>query len=177
VLNLSIYVAFALVVVAYDANADSVGKIQLRGPSHRQLQTIGQVENLRLINADTDLPIVNLTNGMVINVALTASNFNIQATTTNGTVGSIQFGYNGNSKYRIDSAQPFSLCPTPGGSNYETCTALVVGQHTFTVTPYFGTAATGIAGAALQITFNITKAPQVRLIIARSIVKFLVMHE
>jgi hypothetical protein len=148
--------------------ADRIGRSRLYDTTGRKLQTLGRVEQLVLINAITDLPIANLTNNVVINVAtLPTSSFNIQAT-TNGVVGSIRFGYNSNMNYQVESGQPFSFCGDKGG-NYKICSVLTIGRHVVTATPFSNASATGLAGTTFQVTFNITnitstmaptKAPQ-----------------
>jgi PT repeat len=127
----------------------------------RALQTLGSIENLRLINAVTDLPILNLTNGTIINIAQQAtSQFNIQATTANGTVRSVRFAYNGRANYRTESSAPFSFCGdgSPNG-NYNVCAVLTIGEHNVTATPYSGTGATGLVGKPVRVSFTIVNVP------------------
>jgi hypothetical protein len=151
------------------ASADSIEPSNLRKQQeYRQLQSVGTVATLQLINADTNLPIATLTNGTVIDIAtFITSKFNIRATTS-GVVGSVRFGYNQIGGYRTDSSFPFSLCPSPGtprGPDYQACTVLAPGQHTVTATPFSSTFLTGMVGTPLRITFTITntcKKPQVR---------------
>jgi hypothetical protein len=137
---------------------------------HHRLQstnTVGQIQNLILIDADTDLPLLNLTNGTIINIlSQPTSRFNVQATTFHGGVGSVRFGYNGNSRFRTETGQPFSFCGDrqPVG-NYMPCQLLVAGQHTITATPFSNRSGTGIAGTPYQVTFQITNTcnvPEVR---------------
>jgi hypothetical protein len=129
--------------------------------SERSLQTLGSIETLRLINAVTDRPILNLTNGMAINIAQQAtSQFNIQATTANGTVQSVRFAYNGRANYRTESSEPFAFCGDgPANGNYNTCTVLTLGQHNVTATPYSGTGATGSIGTPVRVSFTIVNVP------------------
>jgi hypothetical protein len=129
---------------------------------NRNLQVVGQIQTLRLINADTDLPIVDLFDGMIINVATqSTSNFNIQAiAANNGTIGSVKFGYNNQPTSRIESDHPYSFCGDgrPVG-NYYTCTNLVVGQHNVSATPYTRTKASGSAGPINKVSFRIVNVP------------------
>jgi hypothetical protein len=132
--------------------------------SNRQLQTlpvVGQVETLRLINANTDLPITDLVDGMIINVATqNTSNFNIQVTTSvNGTVGSVRFQYNNITNFRTESSSPFSFCGDQPRGNYRTCTELVVGQHIISAAPYTDINAKGTKGATKKISFRIINSP------------------
>jgi hypothetical protein len=127
---------------------------------HRKLQALGQVQNLVLIDANTDTPIFSLTNGMVINTAaLSTTNFNIQAITTSGTVGSVRFSYNGQTNYKTEVNPPYAFCGDgPSVGNYKPCAVLVAGQHTVTATPFSGSKANGDQGVSLQVTFTITNA-------------------
>jgi hypothetical protein len=152
-LTIALFYVSALWVVT----AHPTGPSGLRHATLRNLQVVGRVENLRLINAVTDQPILNLTNGMIINVAAQAtSNFNIQAVTTDGTVGSVRFRYNAQANYRTEKDQPFAFCGDgqPVG-NYYTCSILTTGQHNVTATPFFSAGATGMAGTPFQVSFTI----------------------
>jgi hypothetical protein len=136
---------------ASDANDHSIGSGQ------RHLRSIGKVKNFRLINADTNLPIITLTNDMVIDIAtLGTENLNIRATTTNGTIVAIRFGYNGNSKFRTDALRPYALCGDglPVG-NYYVCKELVAGSHSISATPY---SVSGEVGETAKLSFTISGA-------------------
>jgi hypothetical protein len=129
----------------------------IRGWKDRTLQTVvvGQVDQLILYDAGTDQPILTLTDGMVVNSAtLNVNSFNIEATTVNGAVGSVKFGYNGNSKIRVEASAPYAMCGN-SGTDFAVCTYLVVGQHTVTATSYSGTKADGTVGTTKTITFQI----------------------
>jgi hypothetical protein len=154
--------ASLILVIFVLCNVNAIGNLRLRVDRKQQTTTVGQVENLRLINADTDQPIFNLTNNLVINLyELNTANFNIQATTigSSGIVGSIRFAYNGNIRFRTDSAIPFSMCPTVGRRDYLTCTSLVIGNHTVKATPYANANATGTIGIPYQVSFQIVNVP------------------
>jgi hypothetical protein len=122
----------------------------------RKLPTLGSVARLVLIDAITNLPIANLTNDTVINVAtLPTSSFNIQAI-TNGVVGSIRFGCNSNMNYQVaSSGQPFAFCGDNAG-NYNICSVLTIGRHVVTATPFSNASATGLTGTTFQVTFRIS---------------------
>jgi Kelch motif len=135
-------------------------------PRRRQLQSVGQVTALRLILADTNQEVLNITNGTVIDAAqyLTLQ-FNIRAVTS-GTVGSVRFGVDGNPRYRTDSSSPFSLCNATA-LDYDACPVLTVGPHTLTATPFAGTSATGVAGATVRVSFEIInscRTPEVGIV-------------
>jgi hypothetical protein len=136
----------------------------------RALQTtttmVGQVDRFILINADTDLPIVDLFNDTIINIATQAtSNFNIQVTIVpnSGTVGSIKFGYNTKSSFRIERDAPYAFCGdgSPTG-NFYPCSNLNTanGQpHIVTATPYSGSRANGTLGLKKTVSFQIVNIP------------------
>jgi hypothetical protein len=125
---------------------------------NRDLNTeneVGQIENIYLINADADRPIRLLQNGDVINIAnRVSSDFNIEARTTNGTVGSVTFGYQLLPNYRTENVPPFAFCGN-NNVNYRVCGLLENGQHTVTATPFLYKDAQGPAGETLEITFTI----------------------
>jgi hypothetical protein len=126
--------------------------------AYRELQAVGRVDDLQLINAITNQPIMSLSNGTVINIKEQAtSNFNIQAVTSNGIVGSLRFAYNGQPNYRTEKDQPFAFCGDgPWAGNYYVCTALTIGRHTVTATPFSNVGANGTEGTPFQVTFTIT---------------------
>lgn len=103
---------FTLLLICFSANAyDSDAYDPSIGSNQRHLRSIGKVKNFRLINADTNLPIATLKNGMVIDVAtLSTENLNVQATTTNGTIVAIRFGYNGNAKFQMVHQSGITMC-------------------------------------------------------------------
>jgi hypothetical protein len=139
----------------------------------RQAQTlVGKVVELRLINADTDQPIVTLVDGTIVNIAKqNTTNFNIEAITDAGTVGSIRFSYNGLDNFRVESERPFAFCGdgSPIG-NYKPCLNLVVGQHNVSATAYSGAKQQGTVGNTITVTFSFIQelgcsVPKVRSIV------------
>ena len=133
----------------------------------RALQTLGQVDRFVLINADTNLPIVDLLDGTVINIATqSTSNFNIQVTVVenSGPIGSIKFGYNTKPNFKVETGAPYAFCGDgqPVG-NYFTCTNLnttLDGQsHVVSATPYSGIKANGTMGVKKMVSFRIVNIP------------------
>jgi hypothetical protein len=154
-----LYVTFICGLGVYSGNASL-----LRPSPNRQLQSsVGNVIALQLINADTDSPIRNLTNGTTINIApQTIANFSVQAIVANGSVGSIRFGYNNYTNFLLESTPPFALCGDRGG-NYKTCPDLTIGRHTITATPFSNRSGIGTQGVPFQVSFTIScKKPEVR---------------
>lgn len=115
------------------------------------------VISFTLINADTDQPVPGyelLNNGAVINSAsLPTTHLNIRANTSPATVGSVRFGFDGNTNARIESGAPYALFGDVSG-NYNAGT-LSTGGHTLTGTPYTNKSATGTAGTSLIISFTV----------------------
>ncbi len=116
------------------------------------------VTSLSLMNADTNKPIPGydpLPNNAKLDLAsLPTRNLNIRANTDPSTVGSVQFGLDGNSNYTTETQAPYSLAGDSSG-NYTAWTPSV-GSHSVTATPYSGAGATGSAGDALTLAFTVT---------------------
>jgi N-acetylneuraminic acid mutarotase len=115
------------------------------------------VISFTLINADTDQPVPGyevLNDGAVIKSAsLPTTHLNLRANTSPATVGSVRFGFDGNTNARIESAAPYALFSDVSG-NYNAGT-LSTGGHTLTGTPYTNKSATGTAGTSLIISFTV----------------------
>jgi hypothetical protein len=147
--------------------------MHLRGSDgDRTLQpTLGTITKFRLIDAGTDTPIMDLSSGMVINLAtLLTRSINIEAVTT-GYIGSIGFAFAGNPRYTIDSHAPFALCDASAG-NFTACPdVLAVGEYTLNATVYLSRGAVGTVGTMLGITFKVIdktcRIPKVRNIYCR----------
>ena len=161
VLHVNNIIIVVLLVYTTDTIAQSN---QLRyNAVDRELTSVGNVVGFVLIDADTDRAITNLTDGSIINLqTLPTRNLNIQALTDDddGIVGSIQFGYNDITNFRMERIPPFALCGdySPLG-NYATCKELSIGQHTITATPNRRRSGYGISGIPFKITFSIVDAP------------------
>jgi CubicO group peptidase (beta-lactamase class C family) len=111
------------------------------------------VSALRLINADTDMPMATMTDGMTITLSdLPTRNLNVQATTSPATVGSVRFVLDGQN-FRTETSQPYSLAGDDAG-DYRPWTPSP-GSHTLKATPYSGASATGTAGVSLTVSFTV----------------------
>ena len=115
----------------------------------------GTIVKFRLINADTDLPIMDITNNQIVILPLTnATSFNIEAV-TEGAVGSIRFGFLGNNRYRVESRSPFALCGDDWlTGNYKACPDFTAGRHDITATPY--SLAYELGEEGMQVSFSFT---------------------
>lgn len=127
------------------------------------------VTSLSLINANTDTPFPgygSILPGAVINLALLpTTNINIRANISGG-VGSVRFGYDGNSNFALEGTAPFAMFGDSNGNFH--VGSLSLGSHTITATPYASTNGTGTPGMVLTISFTVinqvsttNQAPQV----------------
>ena len=125
----------------------------------QQSVVVGKVDQLILYNAITDLPLLTLTDGLMVNIdTLNVTTFTVVATTTGGAVGSVKFGYNGKNNVRSEILAPYSLCGDTG-QDFKVCSFLVVGQHNITVTTYEGTKVNGTIGSIEKLSFRIVNSP------------------
>lgn len=114
------------------------------------------VASFSLIDADSDAVIANfdpLSQGAIINIAnLQGTNFNIRANTSPSVVGSVRFGFDGNSSYRLENGAPYALAGDNGSGDYYPM-IFSIGYHTISATPYSAAGGAGVAGEPLTITF------------------------
>jgi hypothetical protein len=114
------------------------------------------VTGFTLINADTDQPIMPLTNGATINlVTLPTDKLNIRADTNPAMVGSVRFAYDSNSNYRTEDMAPYTLAGDTIPDYYSWTPS--AGPHEITATPYTGSRASGTEGEPLTIAFTVTE--------------------
>jgi CubicO group peptidase (beta-lactamase class C family) len=125
----------------------------INGPSS-QPPVVPSVTALTLMNADTDQPIQRLTAGMTLTLAnLPTRRLNIRAETSPTTVGSVRFGLDGVSNYRMESSAPYALAGDDAG-DYRAWTP-AVGSHTVKATPYTAASGGGTAGSTVSIGFTV----------------------
>jgi hypothetical protein len=113
-----------------------------------------EVVALTLINADTDQPLVIMTDGMTLTLSsLPTRNLNIRAETSPTVVGSVRFALDGKSNYRTETTAPYALAGDDSG-DYRAWTP-ASGSHTVKGTPYSGSSASGAQGTSLTIRFTV----------------------
>lgn len=113
------------------------------------------VAGFTLVNADSDADLQTLANGATLNLAtLPTRRLNVRANTTPSVTGSVRFGLDGNSSYRVESAAPYALEGDSAG-NYNPWTP-AVGSHSLSATP---TSGAGVTGAPLTISFTVIDSP------------------
>jgi hypothetical protein len=92
-------------------------------------QQIGEVVAFNLIQGGSGKVVANLIDGSIVTVpSNTIPNFGLVAVTAGGPITSVLFGYNNNSKYRVENFVPYALC---GDTNavFRSCPELVIGTH------------------------------------------------
>ena len=115
---------------------------------------IPTVKSFLLVNADTNQSIGPLVDGQALNLALLSSrNLNIVAETAPGTVGSVQFGLDGEPRFSLDSVAPYALAGDTAG-DYVAWTP-AVGTHVVSATPYMSVDGTGTPGLPREIQFTV----------------------
>ncbi len=119
------------------------------------------VASFTLLNAQNNTGVMPLSNGTVVNLSnLPANCLNIRANTNPATVGSVKFGYDGNSSYRVENIVPYDLAGDTSDPNIPNCWTLTAGSHVITATPYSSSGASGTIGTPLTVSFTaITSTP------------------
>ncbi|MCK0147665.1 HYR domain-containing protein, partial [Arenibacter sp. F26102] len=116
------------------------------------------VSSYVLVNADTDLDIMTISNGSSIDLGgLSATNLNIRANTTTD-VQSIRLVLSGTLKIsRTESVAPYAL---NGDSNGDYAGSIFpIGNYSLTGTPYSAVGLSGTLGTPLTINFELISAP------------------
>jgi predicted outer membrane repeat protein len=118
-----------------------------------------RVAQYRLINADTDQPIGELTPGAVLNLtSLPTRHINIQAVTEPATTGSVVFALSGQQvQPQTETAPPYALFGDNQG-DYQAWTP-AAGRYSLTATPYAGAGGTGAIGTPLTVSFTVLDPP------------------
>ncbi len=116
--------------------------------------SVSPVVGFKLIDADHDVVLGDLTNGQTIDLAgLPSRNLNIVAALGAGTFGSVRFDLDGVSRYHIENVAPYALFGDTNGDYAGR--QFAAGTHTLTARAYSGEDATGVSGARLTASFTI----------------------
>jgi hypothetical protein len=107
-----------------------------------------EVTSLTLIDANSNAAIRELVAQDTIYLDDTGSELNIRANAS-GTVGSIRFGYDGNTNQQTESTAPYAFAGDNSG-DYTSWTPSE-GTHTVTATPYSAASAEGTAGTMYSV--------------------------
>ena len=108
-----------------------------------------------LVDADTDLDILTLTPGMVLNLGtLPSRNLNIRANTSPATVGSVVFALSGAQAHsQTENVAPYALFSDFQGNYFAWVPP--VGSYTLAATAFSGSDGTGTAGPTFTLSFSV----------------------
>ncbi len=121
------------------------------------------VTSFTLINADTGTAITNTFQGGTLDLAtLPTRKLNIRANTSPSTVGSVRFGLDQTTTFRIENALPYALAGNTSTGGYHPWTPSL-GTHTVSATPYSARDGTGEKGTALVVTMSVVDSSAVDL--------------
>lgn len=109
-----------------------------------------------LVNSDNDQDLFDVTDGMVINLAiLPTANLSVRAETTPATVGSVRIAFDANANAQTETSAPYVLGGNSGADYLPYAPLATLGNHTMLGTPFTGAGATGSAGATLGVRFSV----------------------
>lgn len=149
------------------------GCTTLRGATSRvAVETTVQITGLRLIDTTTRLPIHNIINNDVINLATLGSrSLTIEAITSSiENVKLVRFSCNTELNFRTELHPPYTMCGDVA-NRYRSCSILSkTGKYTVTATPV---TIGGITGKSQTVMFNIIDEPEALSTTSCSIPKFL----
>ena len=115
------------------------------------------LNSFTLINADSDSPVRGfdpIKEGATIDLSrLPTKNLSIRANTSPAKVGSVRFGYNGNSNFITENHVPYGIAGDYKG-DYKPWTPKV-GAHTVSAVPYGRANGGGTAGRAKTVRFTV----------------------
>ena len=132
----------ALAIIPGNVLAESVDEARTSSSS---------IEQIIIINADSDQSIRELSDGMQLDLAkLPSRKLNLQAITIPERVGSVRFELNGVKRYREESVAPYALAGDKIGDFNPWIPRL--GEHYVEVTPI---GKDGTPGDALRIHFSV----------------------
>ena len=107
---------------------------------------------LRLFHAPSNTALVDLVDGMVLNLADfgVSPELNVQAVNVGNTVNSVRFVETG----RNEGVEPFAFCGDNGG-DYNSCDELGLGSFTVSVIPFPGGGQSGTPFPTMSVSFEI----------------------
>jgi hypothetical protein len=159
------FIALALLLEQGQAALNSPDSLLRGKSSRRDLQSVGKIDKLRLIDADWNLPFELRNDGVLFDLEegftsfdpkyLNTLNWNIEAITS-GTVGSVLFNYEG--KITIENNPAWAMC---GNINKDFLVCPGLSDDTYieiTVAPYSGKNATGVKGPDFSVIIS-TSSP------------------
>ena len=116
---------------------------------------LGQsINQLMLINADTDQDILVLTDGIVLDLTEIGRNLNVRAETS-GNIGSVRFALDGNANFQTENVAPYALNGDTNG-DYRAWTPSI-GNHTLTASAFSGGSGNGTLLGSITVNFTVTE--------------------
>ncbi len=113
-----------------------------------------------LIDADADMPIMEIADGDTLDLSAQTTNINIQAAFLN--VGSVVFTVEGGDLTKTETAAPYAIAGDTGGDyfpwdeNSSGIPRFEAGTYTLTATPYSEAGGAGDPGRSVSATFHVT---------------------
>lgn len=113
---------------------------------------------LTLVNATTNMPIGSIQDGDVLDLAdFPESGLSVIAETNMDGIGSVIFGFNGVSSFRVENVAPYALAGDSRGNYY--AANFPLGINTITATAYTGRRGSGTIAAEITINFEVIDSP------------------
>jgi len=113
------------------------------------------VVSFTLMDADTDQPLFEITDGMVLNLDVLPPNLNVRADTVPPQVGSVGYEYNGDIGL-TENISPYSLGGDDGTGDF-VAMDLPLGEHAVTATAYEGQNGSGVRGGSTTVRFSVAR--------------------
>lgn len=113
------------------------------------------VVSFTLMDADTDQPLFEVTDGMVLNLDALPPSLNVRADTVPPQVGSVGYEYNGDIG-RTENIAPYSLGGDDGAGDF-IAMELELGEHAVTATAYEGQNGSGVRGGSTTVRFSVAR--------------------
>jgi Domain of unknown function (DUF5060) len=124
----------------------------------QEVEQVGVITGFRLINTETEAEIGQLANNQVLVLDALPPEWTIVATTSSeegdGPAGSVAFNLDGDSEYRTENVEPWTMTGDEDG-DYYAWSPVPLGKHTLIATPYENTNRRGVEGTLMQVAFTV----------------------
>jgi hypothetical protein len=141
------------VVLGYGATS---GGVDAAAESEAGVNTAGQVVGFELVDVNTGADLRRLADGDTINLmgGTGGGPVNLRAVVQPTVVGSVLFAVDGHTA-RIEESAPYAIAGNDPNTGKYFAWSIAAGTHVIAATPYAARHAAGVAGGALQQTFQI----------------------